>query len=63
MPGFRYFSWKADGLFEEVDPHQSGLATLPGDRNPGAAMGLDELSDIGFQHFVAHAKVTAGIET
>jgi hypothetical protein len=26
-------------------------------------MGLDELADVGFQDFVAHAKAAAGIET
>jgi hypothetical protein len=47
----------------EVYPHQSGFPPLPGNRHLGAAMVLYKLADVGLQHLVAHAKVTARIET
>jgi hypothetical protein len=46
----------------EVEAHQGWFSTLPGHRYLVGPVGLDELPDIMFQHYVSHAKVAAGIE-
>jgi len=46
----------------EVEAHQGWFSTLPGDRHLVGAMGLDKLPDIMLQHYVTHAKMTAGVK-
>ncbi len=51
-----------DGAPEKIDSHEGRLAALPGHRQRVAAVGRNQLGDVAFQHLVAHAKATAGVE-
>ena len=51
-----------DEATEEGESHQRRLAALPGDRDLGRVVGLDDLADIGLGNLVTHAETGAGIE-
>ena len=51
-----------DGFAVEIDPHQGRFASLPGHRDLVAAVGLDQLADIGFEGLFRHAEFAIGIE-
>ena len=44
--------YQFNGAPEELDLHQCGLAALPGDRDRGCPVGLQELFDVGFECFL-----------
>jgi len=46
----------------EVEPHEGGLAALPGNRHPAGTLCLDILADISLQQLIRHPEVTAGVE-
>ena len=47
---------------EEVDAHQRGLATLPGDGHLGDVLRFDHLTDVLGQQVVGHAEPVAWIQ-
>lgn len=53
---------KIHGAFEEVETHQGGFATLPGNRDLGRTLRFEQLADIGLEGLIAHAKAAVGVE-
>ena len=50
------------GAAEELEPHQRGLAALPGDLDLGRAVRLDELADVELERLVAHARLRVRVQ-
>ena len=50
------------GAAEELEPHQRGLAALPGDLDLGRAVRLDELADVQLERLVAHARLRVRVQ-
>ena len=47
---------------EELETHEHGLAALPGDRDFGRAMRLDELPDVALEQLIAHARAPPRVQ-
>ena len=50
-----------EGSLEEIQPHQGGLATLPGKGDFGRLLRVDVLAGKCIQQFISHAEAAAGI--
>jgi hypothetical protein len=51
-----------DSAAEEVETHQRGLATLPGDRHLIGLVSVEQLGDVRLEHLVAHPEPVAGVQ-
>ena len=51
-----------DRAAEEVEPHQRRLAALPGNRDLGSRLRLEQLPDVGVEQIVRHAEAVARIQ-
>ena len=61
-PGCAYRSTSSIDAPEEVEAHERGLAALPGDRDLGRPVRLEELADVQLQHLVRHAESAARVQ-
>ncbi len=53
---------EGDGLAEEFDAEQGGLAALPCEADVGRGLGLDVLADVVFEQLGGHAPFAFGVE-
>jgi hypothetical protein len=51
-----------DRPLEEIEAHESRLATLPADDDVRACLRLEQLTDVGLEKLVGHPEPAAGIE-
>ncbi len=61
-PWFLVLFLELDGMPEKIESHKRGLASLPGNGNPGSPMEFQELADIGLVDLRRHPEIASRVE-